>query len=303
MRTSSIRRLLLGSVVVALLLASCSRGASTHPGGQATRTPAATPCPTATALATAAPMPTSIAAATATATRAPQLTPTPCPTPTATPPRSACLPPAGVTPVSSAVVAQGGTSHPWVTLTIDAGGEDGARATQLLNILLSRQVHTTWFLTAAWAQAHPDLVTRLRADGHEIGNHTVDHPDLTNPPRTDEFICEQITQAERIVGGLSGGTTRPFFRPPYGAYNDQVRTLAAGLGFRTVLWSIDPRDWDPATARQDILTRVLDSPNLKPGAIILMHAGSLNEPAALGDVITGLQQKGYQLVPLSQLIQ
>jgi peptidoglycan/xylan/chitin deacetylase (PgdA/CDA1 family) len=78
--------------------------------------------------------------------------------------------------------------------------------------------------------------------------------------------------------------------------------FARRLGYRTIYWSIDPRDLDPATTQQDILTRVFTSVNLKPGAIILLYAGGPNTPAALGSLIAGLQQRGYAIVPLSALM-
>lgn len=81
-----------------------------------------------------------------------------------------------------------------------------------------------------------------------------------------------------------------------------MRTLAARLGYRTIYWSIDPRDWDPTTTVQDILNRVLNSSRLRSGAIILMHVNSPHEAQALPGVIAGLEQKGYSIVPLSQLL-
>ena len=189
-----------------------------------------------------------------------------------------------------------------VSLTFDSDGGDICHAIAYLDILRARGIHATFFLTGDFAAAHPDVVRRILADGHEIGNHTVDHPNLINPPRSDSFICGELTRADQQIVAADGHTARPFFRPPYGAYNDQVRYLAAGLGYRTVYWSIDPRDWDTSVTTEDIINRVLNAPGLKPGAIILMHVNSPNEQYALDGVITGLGQRGYSIVPLSQLI-
>lgn len=189
-----------------------------------------------------------------------------------------------------------------MSLTFDSDGASVGKAVQLLDILRSRQIRTSWFVTGDFARANPGVMQRIRNEGHDIGNHTVNHANLIKPPRTDGFVCWELTQAERMISAVSGRTTRPYFRPPYGDYNDQVRLLAAHLGYRTIYWSIDPRDWDPAVTAQDILNRVLNSPNLKPGAIILMHVGSPHEAEALNGVITGLQQRGYAIVPLSELL-
>lgn len=217
-------------------------------------------------------------------------------------PTSACIAPPGISPVSSQLIVYGASSRKQVSLTFDAGGEDGARAASLLDTLDSYNIKSTWFIEGEWGQIHRSTVQRVVADQHELGNHTVDHPDLTNPARSDEYICYELGLTEQIVQEISGQTTRPFFRPPYGAYNTQVLNDAAKLGFRSVYWSIDPVDWDPNTTADQIVSRILNSPNLKNGAIILMHAGSLHEPEALPRVIAGLQAKGYGIVPLSQLI-
>lgn len=218
---------------------------------------------------------------------------------------AACIAPAGVQPVSPVVISTGSTALPRrVSLTFDSDGGSPGNATAYLNSLQSHhQIHASFFLTGQFAQANPAIARRIVTDGHDIGNHTQDHPDLTSPPLTDAAVCTEFNQAEQAIVSASGHTSRPYFRPPFGAYNDQVRYLAAGLGYRTIMWSIDPRDWDSATTTQDIINRVLNSPNLKPGAIILMHFNSPNERYALDSVIVGLEQRGYSIVPLSQLLQ
>ncbi len=204
--------------------------------------------------------------------------------------------------MSAAAIGSFATSARVVVLTFDSDGGSAGNAARYLDILDARQIHATWFLTGAFAQANPGIVRRLLDEGQDIGNHTLDHANLISPSRTDSFVCTEITQADRIIAGMSGQTTRPYFRPPYGAYNTQTRTLAARLGYRTITWNIDPRDWDANTTAQDILTNVLDSPNLKPGAIILMHVNSPHEAEALDAVIAGIEQRGYRIVPLSYFL-
>ena len=205
-------------------------------------------------------------------------------------------------PVSATVTGSFATSAREVVLTFDSDGGSAGNAARYLDILSARQIHATWFLTGDFARANPSLVRRILNEGQDIGNHTLDHADLTKPARTDSFVCSEITQANHIIAGITGQTTRPYFRPPYGRYNTQTRTLAARLGYRTITWNIDPKDWDAATTAQDILDRVLNSPNLKPGAIILMHVNSPHEAEALDAVIVGLEQRGYTIVPLSHFL-
>ncbi len=211
-----------------------------------------------------------------------------------------CTPPEGVGRTDPSLIARGNTSGKRVTLSFDAGGEDGVRSSSLLDTLKAKGVRSTWFLEGEWTQDHPGIVQRVVAEGHEIGNHTVAHPDLTNPPRSSASICAELGLADQIAWSWTGKATRPFFRPPYGAYTSQVLNTDADFGYRTVYWTIDPRDWDPNVTAQAILSTIKQ--NLQPGAIILMHAGSLYEPEALGPAIDYIRGQGYSIVPLSVLL-
>lgn len=215
----------------------------------------------------------------------------------------ACVPASGVTPVPPDAIHTGATSGNMVSLTFDSDGGSPGNATTYLDILKAHGVHASFFVTGQFAQANPALVQRIVNEGNDIGDHTFDHPDLASPSRTDAFVCNELTSADASISHDIGRSSRPYFRPPYGSYNEQVQYLAGGIGFRTILWSIDPRDWDSNTTVQDILNRVLNSPSLGPGAIILMHVNSPNEPKALDGVVTGLISRGYHIVPLSQLLQ
>ncbi len=216
---------------------------------------------------------------------------------------AACVPAPGVLPVAPTAISHGPTTTKAVSLTFDSDGSgSAANATSYLDTLQRYGVHATFFLTGQFAQANPGIVQRIVSAGHDLGNHTGDHSDLANPVRTDTFVCNEIAGAGNTLASIAGRSPRPYFRPPFGSYNTQVVNLAGDLGYDTFLWTIDPRDWDATTTVQDILNRVLNSPNLGPGAIILMHVNSVNEPAALPQVITGLENRGYAIVPLSQLL-
>lgn len=262
----------------------------------ATQTPTATPYPSPTA--TLFPSPTATPTPSPTATPFPSPTPTRPPSPTRTPtPTSACVPAPGVQPVSSTEVDRGNTSRPQIALTFDAGGPATPTA-QILDILARHDLHVTWFITGDWAQDNPDLVRRVQSNGHEIGNHTMTHADLTTLP--NERVCQELLQADRVLSGITGRTTRPYFRPPNGARNATVRALAANLGYRTVYWTIDTIDWREDATPQSITDRVMN--NLGNGVIVLMHAGSTVEAQTLDGLITKIEQRGYQIVSLSQLL-
>lgn len=268
-----------------------------------TITPTPRPSPTATVTPTSTPTPTATSVPTATPTPRPLPTATPKPKPTSTPiPTTACTPASGISAVSIAVIYTGNATRRQVSLTFDSDNGSPGNAAAYLSILRAHGIRGTWFLTGLFAQANPGLVREIRNDGHDIGDHTFDHPNLVIPERSDAFICSELVDANRAIANVTGRTTRPYFRPPFGAYNYQVRTLAAKLGYRTIFWSIDPRDWDSANTAQDIENSILNSPSLKPGAIILMHVNSAHETEALPIVIAGLEARGYAIVPLSQLL-
>jgi peptidoglycan-N-acetylglucosamine deacetylase len=302
---TGIRGLLFVSTLALLLAAGCGRP-STPPGQapivQVTPTPSATatitPTPTIEPTSTPAPTPAP------TSTPKPTPSPTPKPTPKPTPPPlpSACVPGPGVRPVSATAIGSFATSARVVVLTFDSDGGNPGNAARYLDILYAHGIEATWFLTGDFARANPSLTRRILNEGHDVGNHTLDHPDLIKPTRSDSFVCSALTQADRIIAGVTGQTTRPYFRPPYGSYNTQTRTLAARLGYRTILWNIDPRDWDANNSAQDIVNGVLNSPNLRPGAVILMHVNSPHEAEALDTVLSGLEKRGYRIVPLSYFL-
>jgi peptidoglycan-N-acetylglucosamine deacetylase len=204
-----------------------------------------------------------------------------------------------VPPVSSTEIGIGNTSTKQVALTFDAGG-DVAPATTILSILNRRGVHATWFFTGVWAQQSPVLVKQVAAGGYEIGNHTMTHTDLATVAQVEE--CRQLNTADATVSRLTGrATTRPYFRPPYGSRNTLIRQTAANLGYRTVMWTIDTLDWQTDSTPARILQIIQQ--NLKPGAIILMHAGSASESQALDTVITYLQGQGYSFKTITEIIQ
>lgn len=288
-----------GLIFVALFILMALVGCGSGPGIGGTSTPTAQPGQSPVPTSTSSLTPPAVSSPTPAPTSGPGETPTPArPTPTPRPAPSACQTPVGVTPVAAQEIEAGNTSKAQIALTFDAGGP-AAPTSRILDILASHQLHTTWFLTGQWAEQNPELVQRVQREGHEIGNHSMTHPDLTTLP--DEQVCQELTQADQVISSITGQSTRPYFRPPYGARNDQVRQLAANLGYRTVYWTIDTIDWRSDATPQTITERVMS--HLSNGAIILMHAGSDVEAQTLDQLIPLIQQKGYQIVTLTQLLQ
>jgi peptidoglycan-N-acetylglucosamine deacetylase len=149
-------------------------------------------------------------------------------------------------------------------------------------------VTATFFMVGQMAAANPAIVRRESQEGHTIGNHSWDHPDLT---KLDRSRVESELQDTNDVIEQVTGTTPTQWRPPYGATNPAVEAAAAGVGLTSmVLWTVDPRDWadPPATTVRD---RVLQA--VRPDSIILHDGTGANTPEALPMILNGLADMGY----------
>jgi peptidoglycan-N-acetylglucosamine deacetylase len=283
-------------ILALLLLVGCGATSNTNGSTPTPIRPTATSSPLATQ--------TPARSATSVSTPSPGITVMPTPlqtqgaTPTPQPTLSSCSTPPGVQSVSATEIALGTTSRPRIALTFDAGGPSEPTA-RILDILAKHHIHSTFFITGDWANLNPDLVRRIHNEGHEIGNHTMHHPDLRT--LSDQGVCTELNQAEQVISSLTGVTTRPYYRPPYGGRDTRVRTLAAQIGYRTVYWTIDTLDWQ-TTATPDSITKIVMT-NIKNGAIILMHAGSQVESETLDELMTKIEQMGYQTVTVTQVLQ
>ena len=202
------------------------------------------------------------------------------------------------------LVTRGRSDQPWVALTLDAGAS-AEPVPAMLQALRERGVTITFFLTGKWVRENPDLTRQIVADGHEIANHTVNHPDLTRVD--DDAIRGELNDTETLLREVAGegATTKPFFRPPYGAYDKRVLNVVQGEGFLPVYWTLDSLDsvGEPKTA-QFLLERVTAklSPEQLRGAIILAHCGSAPTAEALPLILDRFAEMGFQVKKLSEML-
>lgn len=204
-----------------------------------------------------------------------------------------------VSAAASKFVTSVNTTNKVVALTFDDGA-DGANTNKILDILAKNNVKATFFLTGSGANNHPQYIKNIAAKGHQLGNHSYKHPDFTKLTATQ--MKSELDRTEALIKSLTGKTTKPIFRAPFGAVNSTVLSGvgAAGYGY-TIQWNIDTVDWKGLTASQ-INTKV--QTNIKPGSIVLMHtgAGAPGTPLALPTMISQLKAKGYKFVTVSQLL-
>ena len=178
-----------------------------------------------------------------------------------------------------------------VALTFDDGPSYYTEG--LLDILKEHSVKATFFVLGTQVRIQSETVQRMFREGHQIGNHTWDHPNLTR--MSDDQIREQLQQTDNLIAQVIGEST-PFLRPPYGAYNDRV--LAAS-GMPIIFWSVDPLDWKDRDAAT-VAARIVDAP---AGAIILSHDIHKSTVEAVPAIIAALKNRGIHMVTVTKLFE
>ena len=203
------------------------------------------------------------------------------PAPTATPDA-----PAAAGPAASVDCAQARC----VALTFDDG--PGRLTGRLLDDLAAADVPATFFVLGTSVRVAPDVVRRMVAEGHEVGNHTYDHLQLTKLGAE-----QQRAQVARTASVLAdAGVTATVFRPPYGSHDATTREV---VGLPVILWDVDTLDWKTRSTEATVASAVGDA---RAGSIVLMH--DIHEPtvAAVPAIVAGLREKGFTLVTVSQLL-
>ena len=182
-----------------------------------------------------------------------------------------------------------------VFLTFDGGATD-AGFDSILASLGRYKIKCTFFLTGQFVRNYPEKARRLLAEGHEIGNHSMNHPDMKHFGR--EKIARELEATEQVFVEVLGQRGAPFFRFPFGAQNKTVEKIVEDLGYRPVYWHIDTIDWreDPVAT---IIKRV--DKKLRRNAVVLMHLGSKNGARALDQILQIVTSKGYTPARLSDL--
>lgn len=204
-------------------------------------------------------------------------------------------------------VMRGPRTRHCVALTFDAGGETTGLP-ELLTSLEAAKVHATFFLTGRWAAEHPQLARAIQLRGHEIGNHTWSHHDLTM--LDDAHVRSEILRAGACLAGITKDALstafppRRLFRAPYGARDARVLRIVGELGYTSIYWTLDSLDSiEPAKTPEFLIARITGLRNDElDGAIVLMHVGEPSSAAALPAIIADLQRRGFQMGTISELL-
>jgi peptidoglycan/xylan/chitin deacetylase (PgdA/CDA1 family) len=189
------------------------------------------------------------------------------------------------------------TSQKVVALTFDDGPHQKTTPT-LLAVLAAKDVRATFFIVGENGARYPQLLTAIVAGGHEVANHTYDHRIATRISRDDFFA--DLARTEAVITSAAPKST--FFRPPGGGYNDRLVWELRQHGYTTILWSVDPRDWEDSSVSR---TAGYVLKHSFPGAIILLHEGNgaIHTPEAVAKIIDGLREQGYSFLTVGELLQ
>ncbi len=165
----------------------------------------------------------------------------------------------------------------------------------MLDTLRKHQVKATFFLEGKWVKKSTELAKKIVADGHEIGNHSYNHPDMRTLTR--ERALEQIIKTNRQIEE-SLGIKPKWFAPPSGSFKQETIKLAAQEGMETIMWTVDTIDWQkpsPEVLQKRVLGKIHN------GAMILMHPTD-STSKSLDALITQMKERGYKLGTVSELL-
>lgn len=183
-------------------------------------------------------------------------------------------------------------------LTFDCGYENGYTS-QILDVLKEQNVPACFFVTQTYIRDNPELVKRMKEEGHQVGNHTITHPSM--PSKSYEEIINELEGCATYMAETTGYNMDPYLRPPMGEYSERTLKLSQDLGYKTIFWSITYLDFD--VNKQPGVDYVINhfEKYHHSGAIILMHNVSASNADALGTVLVNMKNKGYGFASLNEL--
>lgn len=179
-----------------------------------------------------------------------------------------------------------------IALTFDDGPHE-EYTPMLLDGLKERNVCASFFLMGKNAESYPDIVKRIKEEGHVIGNHSYSHVQLNAMKEVD--ACQEMTKANQVIAEITGETPN-YVRPPFGAWSHNLDCITNMI---VVLWDVDPLDWQ--CQNTDLVVKRVVS-KVKEGDIILLHDSYESTVEAAFQIIDTLEKEGYEFVTLDEII-
>jgi len=193
----------------------------------------------------------------------------------------------------------GDTSNKILYLTFDEGYENGHTG-QILDILKEYKVPAAFFVVKPYITKEPELIKRMVAEGHIVGNHSVHHPSMAQIHDKEKFQAE-LKGVEDAYKELIGEDIPKFFRPPMGKYSKESLQMTKDLGYKTIFWSFAYKDWLVNNQPSESFAIQKIGKGAHPGSIMLLHAVSTTNTNVLATVIKTLQEEGYEFKSLNDL--
>jgi peptidoglycan-N-acetylmuramic acid deacetylase len=193
----------------------------------------------------------------------------------------------------------GDTNKKSVFLTFDAGYENGF-TNSILDTLKQQKIKAAFFIVGHYVKTNPDLVRRMVEEGHIVGNHTCNHPDMSKISDFESFEKETLT-LEELFKKATNKEMDKFYRPPCGKYSKNNLEHAQRSGFTTIFWSLAHKDWlvDNQPSEKEALEKLIT--RIHPGAIILLHSTSKTNTLILNNFISRIKDMGYNFESLHNL--
>ncbi len=193
----------------------------------------------------------------------------------------------------------GDTGQKVIYLTFDAGYENGCTS-KILDILKKHNAPAAFFLVGNYMEKNADLVRRMVAEGHIVGNHTMHHYDMSKLTDKAAF-SKELTDLEALFYDITGKEMPKYYRPPQGIYSKDNLIMARDLGYRTVFWSLAYVDWnnDNQPTAEQAFSKLL--PRIHNGAVVLLHSTSQTNAQILDELLTKWEQQGYQFGSIDAL--
>ena len=166
----------------------------------------------------------------------------------------------------------------------------------ILKALDQNDVRCTFFMVEFWTEKYPEYVKKIDEAGHEIGTHSKTHPYMSKLSEAE--IRAELSSSSEAITAVTGKKV-DLFPPPYGDYDNLVIDTAKSMGIYSIQWDVDSLDWKDLSAT-DIAMRIING--VKPGSIILCHNNGLHTAEALPLIFSTLQNRGYEFVPIGELI-
>ena len=177
-----------------------------------------------------------------------------------------------------------------VYLTFDEGYENGYTG-QILDTLKEKNVKAVFFVTGPYLENEKELVKRMVDEGHEIGNHTINHKSM--PTLTDAEVEKEVLDLDKKFYDEYGKSMK-YLRPPMGEFSERTLSITKSLGYTNVFWSFAYKDWEVNNQKGTDYAYNTVINALHPGEVMLLHAVSKDNANALGDIIDKAREMGYE---------